>query len=145
MNAPLKLPEGYRLFYDDHSNALQSAIDNNVHEYTFKQVAARMWPHLKPESAYARLKSCLSSAKDEKLDLAETVLLCRVCGRYEPLMWLCDELDHARPQRRAPQDKAAELITEFNRSIATVVGLAKQIENAGGADAISKLARGIPA
>jgi hypothetical protein len=126
----------YRLFYDDHHNALASAIDNNVHGLSFKQVAASMWPHLKPESAYARLKSCVNPEKDEKLDLAETRHLCQITGRFEPLYWLCDELAHARPQQRAPKDKQAELVEAFIVAADNLKKLGAQIDANGGIAAL---------
>lgn len=124
------MPETYRLFYEDHQHAIQCAIDNNIRGLTFKQVACEVYPALKPESAYARLKAVVNPEKDEKADLQEIRQVCLVTGRYEPLFWLCDVTDHARPAKRAPQDRQAQLIEEFNRSVAALERLAQQI-NAG--------------
>lgn len=137
------MPEGYRLFYDDHHNALANAIDNNVHGLTFKQVACAMWPHMKQESAYARLKNCLNHEKDEKLDLAEVRLLCRVTGRFEALYWLCDETDHARPAQRAPEDKQAELVREFIAGAERLDRIHRQITAGGGIAALTTNGGGV--
>lgn len=126
------MTEEYRLFYEDHQHAIQSAIDNNVHGLTFKLVAGKVYPHLKPESAYARLKAIVNPDKDEKADLQEVKQVCLVTGRYEPLYWLCDETDHARPPKRAPQDRQTELIEEFNRNVEALTRLAEQIKAGGG-------------
>lgn len=127
----------YRLFYDDHHNAVASAIDNNVHGLSFKQVAGAMWPHMKIDSAYARLKACANPDKDEKLDLAEIRHLCQITGRFEPLYWLCDELSHARPQQRAPKDKQAELVEAFIVAAENLKKLGAQIDANGGIAALS--------
>lgn len=111
-------------------------MDNNIHGLSFKQVASAMWPHLKPESAYARLKNCLNTGKDEKLDLAEVRHLCEITGRFEPLMWLCDELNHGRPAQRAPQDKQAELVEKFIAAAAELQRMARQIDGNGGVAAL---------
>lgn len=124
--------EGYRLFYEDPQAALRNAIENNVHGYEFKKIACLVYPNLKPESAYARLKAVIHPEKDEKADLWEVKQICSVCGRYEPLYWLCDELEHARPVSRAPLDKAQELVTEFNRGVQELKILAARIERLGG-------------
>jgi hypothetical protein len=136
------MAEGYRLFYDDHQNALANAVDNNVHGLTFKQVACALWPNLKPESAYARLKNCLNPEKDEKLDLSEIKLLCRVTGRYEPLYWLCDETDHARPAQRAPEDKQAELVRSFITHAEALEKIHRQITAGGGIAALASVSGG---
>lgn len=128
--------EGYRLFYDDHCNALSSAIDNNVHGWTFKQVAHAMWPAMKPDSAYARLKNCVNPEKDEKLDLAEVRHLCQITGRFEPLHWLCDELSHARPLQRSPIDKQAELVEQFIAAAQLLKKVGQQIDANGGIAAL---------
>lgn len=126
----------YRLFYDDHCNALASAIDSNVHGLSFKQVAAAMWPTMKPDSAYARLKNCIHADKGEKLDMAEVRHLCQITGRFEPLYWLCDELSHARPQVRAPKDKQAELVEAFIVAADQLKRLGAQIDANGGIAAL---------
>lgn len=133
--------EDYRLFYEDHQHALKSAIDNNVHNMTFKQVACSVYPSLKPDSAYARLKAITNPEKDEKADLWEVRQICNVTGRHEPLYWLCDETDHARPPKRAPQDKQAQLIEEFNRAAESLQKLYTQIQANGGITAL-KVVRG---
>jgi hypothetical protein len=120
--------ESYRLFYEDHQHAIQSAIDNNARGLTFKQVACEVYPHLKPESSYARLKAIVNPEKDEKADLQEIRQVCLVCARFEPLFWLCDVTDHARPAKRAPEDRQAQLIEEFNRSVQVLQKLATQIQ-----------------
>jgi hypothetical protein len=100
-----------RLFYDDEFDALAQTIANS--EKPFKQCAGFLFPHLKPESQYARLKACLNAEKDERLTLGQIIALCRFCGTYDALHFMADELDHERPAKRAPEDELAVLIREY--------------------------------
>jgi len=47
-----------KLFYDDEFDAINRAIGESGKP--FKLVAAHLFPDMKPESAYARLKACCS-------------------------------------------------------------------------------------
>lgn len=51
-----------KLFYDDEYDAIATAIGSSGKE--FKTVAAHIFPDMKPESAYARLKACCSPTGD---------------------------------------------------------------------------------
>lgn len=52
-----------KLFYDDEFDAIGRAIGESGKP--FKLVAAHLFPDMKPESAYARLKGCCSPAGDQ--------------------------------------------------------------------------------
>ena len=110
-----------RLFYDDEFDALSQTIVNS--ERSFKECAAHLFPHLKPESQYARLKNCLNPEKDERLSFGQIVALCRFCSCFDALYFMADELQHARPVRKAPDDERNELMRE-------VVGAAKTLDRA---------------
>ncbi len=66
-----------KLFYDDEFDAIATAIGNSGHE--FKTVAAHMFPDMKPESAYARLKACCNPTGDQRLSFGQTVRLHEWC------------------------------------------------------------------
>lgn len=100
-------------FYDDHFQALRAAIESGQ---GYKKTANHLWPSMKPESAYARLKNCTSGTADQKLDLAEVATLCQFNGRYDPLMWLCDETMHSRPAQRNAKDLARDLAAQIQES-----------------------------
>jgi hypothetical protein len=100
-----------KLFYDDEFDALSQTITNS--EKSFKECAAFLFPHLKAESQYARLKACLNASKDERLTFGQIIALCRFCGSYDALYFMADELQHDRPIYRAPQDELQELIREY--------------------------------
>ncbi|XLV72591.1 hypothetical protein ACKZDW_08045 [Ralstonia syzygii subsp. celebesensis] len=50
-----------KLFYEDEYEALNLMVSNS--QKSAKELAAYLFPHLKPESAYARLKACLNPEK----------------------------------------------------------------------------------
>jgi len=96
-----------KLFYDDEFDAITTAIGDSGFE--FKMVAAHIFPDMKPESAYARLKACCSPTGDQRLTFGQVVRLMVFCGAFDPLMHACDETLHARPDRKAPEDEEAKL------------------------------------
>lgn len=100
-----------KLFYDDEFQAIDAAIVTS--ERSHKEVAMHLWPGRKPESAYARLKSCLNSEKDERLTLGEIVALCKFCDRYDPLCFMCDEFSHERPKRITKEDELTTLLRQY--------------------------------
>ena len=110
-----------KLFYDDEFDALAQTIANS--ERSFKECAALLFPHLKPESQYARLKNCLNPDKDERLSFGQIIALCRFCGSFDALHFMADELQHTRPARKEPDDEKNALMRE-------VVGAAKTLDRA---------------
>lgn len=99
------------LFYDSAEQAVENAIQLSAKG--FKAVAAALWPSLKQETAYARLKASLNPDKSEKLTLDEIAFICRFTGRADPLFYLADELNFMRPEPLVPRDEAAHLLEQF--------------------------------
>ena len=60
-----------KLFYDDEFDAIQQAISGSGKD--FKSVAGHMFPDMKPESAYARLKACCSPTGDQRLTFGQVL------------------------------------------------------------------------
>lgn len=115
----------YKLFYGDENEALRAAIENGK---GYKATAAFLWPALKAETAYARVKACVNDDKAEKFSFAEIITLCNFNGRFDPLMYACDEAHHDRPVARAPADKQAQLMSAFNNAVEDVKKIAAQME-----------------
>lgn len=115
-----------KLFYEDEFEALQLMISSS--ERSFKEVAAYLFPHLKPESAYARLKSCLNPDKDERLTFGQIIAAMKFCERFDPLMFACDETLHARPDRKAPEDEEVRLVAAINEASSTLTKAMRQLE-----------------
>lgn len=115
-----------KLFYEDEFEALQLMISSS--ERSFKEVAAYLFPHLKPESAYARLKSCLNPDKDERLTFGQIIAAMKFCERFDPLKFACDETLHARPDRKAPEDEEVRLVAAINEASSTLTKAMRQLE-----------------
>lgn len=115
-----------KLFYEDEFEALQLMISSS--ERSFKEVASYLFPHLKPESAYARLKACLNPEKDERLTFGQIIAAMKFCERFDPLMFACDETLHARPDRKAPEDEEVRLVAAINEASSTLTKAMRQLE-----------------
>jgi hypothetical protein len=115
-----------KLFYEDEFEALQLMISGS--ERSFKEVASYLFPHLKPESGYARLKACLNPEKDERLTFGQILAAMKFCERFDPLMFACDETLHARPDRKAPEDEQVRLVAAINEASSTLTKAMRQLE-----------------
>ena len=116
-----------KLFYDDEFDAIRQAISDSGKP--FKLVAAHMFPDMKPESAYAKLKRCTDSSGDERLTFGQVVRLMAYCECYDPLMYACDETLHARPDRKAPEDEAVKLVEAINSAANTMERAMKALDH----------------
>lgn len=114
------------LWYDTDADAINSAITSSGK--TFKQVAGALWPTMKLDSAYARLKSCLNPTKDEKLSFSEVIFICRETGQLDPLFYACDELSLHRPTPKAPADEKVELMLSIQRQQAQLLAAMQRLE-----------------
>jgi hypothetical protein len=115
-----------KLFYEDEFEALQMMISGS--DRSFKEVAGYLFPHLKPESAYARLKACLNPEKDERLTFGQIIAAMKFCGRFDPLMFACDETLHARPDRKSADDESVRLVAAMNDAALTMQKAMRQLE-----------------
>lgn len=112
-----------QLFYDDANASVRHAIEGGQ---GYKATAARLYPTMKPESAYAKLKAKCEGR--EHLTFDEVVAICQFNRAADPLFFLCDELSHDRPAIKAPADRAAELISTFNANATALQALGAQIQ-----------------
>lgn len=110
-----------RLFYEDEFEALALTISDS--ERTYQECAHHLWPDMKGPSAYAKLKACVSSEKDERLSFGQIITLSKFCDRYYALEYFCDETLHARPDRKAAADEEVRLLAAVNDA-------ARQLERA---------------
>ncbi|WP_374491618.1 hypothetical protein [Brachymonas sp.] len=116
-----------KLFYDDEFDAIQQAISDSGKP--FKIVAAHMFPDMKPESAYAKLKRCCSPDGDERLTFGQVIRLMGFCECYDPLYYACDDTLHARPDRKAPEDEAVKLVEVINGAAGTMERAMRALEH----------------
>lgn len=115
-----------KLFYEDEFEALNLMVSNS--RKSAKELAIFLFPHMKMDSAYARLKSCLNHDKDERLTFGQIVAAMKFCECYEPLMYACDETLHARPDRKAPEDEEVRLVEAINGAADVMTKAMAQLE-----------------
>jgi hypothetical protein len=96
-----------KMFYEDSDEALALMVSNSGK--SIKEIANFLWPEMKPESAYAKLKACLNPKGDENFRFNQVIALMKFCNSYEPLEFICDETMHARPDRKVPEDDIVRL------------------------------------
>lgn len=116
-----------RLFYEDDREAIRTAIADSGK--TVKDVAAHLWPHLKHETRYAKLKTCLDSGGDEELKFSQVMSLMHFCNRFDPIYYACDDTLHARPDRKAPDDQKARLVSAIQDAVHTIKDATRLLEN----------------
>jgi hypothetical protein len=116
-----------KLFYEDEYEALNLMISNS--NKTSKELACYLFPHLKMDSAYARLKACLNPEKDERLTFGQIVAAMNFCGCYEPLMYACDETLHARPDRKTSSDEKVRLVEAIKAASDAMTQAMKKLEH----------------
>lgn len=116
-----------KLFYDDEFDAIATAI--GASGKTFKEVAQFMFPDMKAESAYARLKDCCNVTGTQRLSFGQTVRLMHFIECYDPLYYACDETLHARPDRKAPEDEAVLLVEAINSAANTMERAMKALDH----------------
>jgi hypothetical protein len=99
------------LLYDDEFHALRAMIEGGR---GYKATAAHLWPAMKPESAYARLKACTNPGRDEKLSFGEIIQAAKFNERFDALYYFCAETLHAQPVHVAPDDAMAKLADQLS-------------------------------
>lgn len=107
-----------KTIYDDEYEALAQMIASS--DKTAKELAVYLFPHMKLESAHARLRACLNPEKDERLTFGQIIAAMRFCGTFDPLMYACDETLHARPDRKSAEDQAARIADVIDGATATL-------------------------
>jgi len=108
-----------KLFYEDEFEAFQLMVSNSGK--SIKEVACHLWPDMKPESAYAKLKACLNPKGDERFKFSQIIALMKFCNSYEPLHYVCDETLHARPDRKCPEDDVVKLTEAIQTASETLI------------------------
>ncbi len=115
-----------RLFYEDEYDAYATMIGNSGR--SLKECASHLYPVMKPESAYAKLKAKLDPHGSEHLRFSEVTALMRFCDCYDPLMYLCDETLHQRPDRKASEDEEVRLVEAMTGAADVLKKAMRQLE-----------------
>lgn len=97
---------------------------------TTVQLAAYLFPHLKYDSANARLYGCFSRdlGKREELTIEQLLAAMKFCDCYLPLYWLSDETGHHRPDRKAVEDEEFKLAKAITDAAAVLKAAMDQLE-----------------
>lgn len=123
--------EQTRLFCEDENDALDAAIRCLG---GYKHVGMTLWPHLKMETAYARLKAALNPSKDEKLAFGEGVLIMRLArekGCHTLMHYIADECLYEKPRPIEPEDKLAELERKFIAAVEELGSIKHELTKRG--------------
>lgn len=99
-----------QLDFSFHASA-EDATAAAIHKSgkAMKALAYDLWPSLKMDSAYARLRGCLNDTRPEKLTADEHLILARMTGHYDFLHYCAQELNHSRPEPVTPEDARDQL------------------------------------
>lgn len=115
-----------RLFYDDEFQALRDTIENGK---DYKATATHLWPGMKPESAYAKLKACTNEKGDQRLKFREYIAVMVFNEQFDVLHYMADECLHTRPQPKAPADEQAKLAQVIEAAGGTLERALKALDN----------------
>lgn len=116
-----------RLFFEDEFDAYAEMIGKSGK--TQKECAHFLWPDMKQASAIAKLQQCLDRHGDERLKFGQVVALMTFCGRFDPLMYACDETLHARPERKSPADQEQRLVEVIDKAAHTLQRAMQELGN----------------
>ena len=85
----------------DEFIALQLMVSNS--DKTMEQVAYHLFPEMSPKSAYAKLAASFNPDSRARLTFGQILSAMQYCNNYLPLMYMCDQTYHSRPERRSPE------------------------------------------
>lgn len=94
------------LFYDDEHHALRRVIEEGR---GYKKTASHLWPDMKGESAYAKLKHAVNGTNGEALKFGQVIEICVFNERFDALFYFCDRCMHERPARKVERDEERRL------------------------------------
>lgn len=94
-----------------------------------KVIASDLWPGLKMDTAYSRLRGCLNQDRPEKLTADEHLAIARLCGEFDFLHYAAQELQHSRPEPVAPEDARDQLNRQVIAVGAQLKGLLDRLDS----------------
>lgn len=119
-----------KLFYEDEADAIQQMI--GASGKSIKACAAFLWPDMKLSSSIAKFHARLDRNGDERFSFGQVLALMTFCGTYDPLYYACDELMHARPDRKSLKDDEVKLIEAITNAGETLRAAMAQLERVKG-------------
>lgn len=124
------MPEQTVLWYDSIQDAIGAVVQSLGGK---KKVAPKLWPHVKPETAYTRLAHCLSDEFPEKLSPEELLFLItegRQAGCHAILMYLSQEGGYAPPAPIDPLDETDQLRRDIRDGLVKLNRMYERLERA---------------
>ena len=117
-----------QLDFSFHASA-EDATSAAIHKSgkPLKALALELWPSLKLDTAYSRLRGCLNADRPEKLTADEHLMIARLTDQFDFLHYCAQELHHSRPERIEPEDEKVRLQREFIKAQKDLMRLAAQI------------------
>lgn len=119
------------LFHDNENDALVADITAIGGH---KKVAGMLWPVMKLDSAYARLKNCLRDDKAEKLEFCEIIQIiywAKDFKSFATINYITDTGGFERAKPRDPEDAKDELKRAFIESVKYQQQILKRFEELG--------------
>lgn len=113
------------LFYDDEHHALRRAIEEGK---GYKATALHLFPDLKPESRYAKLKHAVNGTNGEVLRFGQVIEICTFNERYDPLYYHADRCMHERPVPKVVKDEQRRLVSVIESAGATLKSALTELE-----------------
>ena len=117
-------------FYETAADATNTAI---IRSHTpFKEVALSLWPEMKADSAYAKLKNSLRPDTREHLTADQHILIGNLCGQYDFLQYVAHSSSHSQPEPIKPADALQQQRERFIKVVDDLGKLAKAISETEG-------------
>lgn len=96
-------------------------------------VGAKMFPEKTPQAAQRTLLDCLSEDRPAKLSPEQVLMVLRLArekGFHDGMNFIAADLGYGTPVPIEPRDEVADLMREFNASVAMQAQLADKIQKA---------------
>lgn len=113
-------------FHETAEDATNTAIIRSGK--AFKEVALALWPEMKADSAYAKLKNSLRPDTREHLTADQHILIANLVEQFDFLYYACQGCHHDRPDPVEPADELTELLRDYDRSLRRLEALAPKIQ-----------------
>lgn len=111
--------------YESAEEAIRAAIIQSGKQ--MKEVATKLWPAIKMESALARLQNSLNPERAEKLTIDEVILICKLCNRIDPIIYITRAVGY-EPIPINPDDERTKLMRELKETQRRAQSIMEELE-----------------
>lgn len=113
------------LFYDDEHHAVRRVIEEGK---GYKPTALHLWPDLKPETRYAKLKHAVNGTNGEVLRFGQVIEICTFNERFDALHYFADRCMHERPNPKIVKDEERRLVNVIDAATSTLNHALRELE-----------------